>query len=142
MLIRRANITDVFAVSALWCNMALEQDKTLTPDLEMWRGYIVGLMKSPAYFMFVAEHENRLAGFIDYCMSPEATIGAWIAIINFFYVVPEFRGEASGKLWETAIESAKGNNAKYFSSICFTEKLEFWEKHGFVAEMLAIRRGL
>jgi GNAT superfamily N-acetyltransferase len=122
--------------------MVSEQDKTLTPDLEMWRGYIVGLMKSPAYFMFVAEHENRLVGFIDYCMNPEATLSAWIAVINSFYVAPEFREDASGKLWGTTIESAKGNNAKYFSSTCFAEKLGFWEKHGFVAEMLAIRREL
>jgi GNAT superfamily N-acetyltransferase len=82
-----------------------------------------------------------LVGFIDYAMTPEPGKGMWIAMINFFYVVPEHREtDAAGQLWKAAIESAKENKAVEFTSICFPERLEFWEKHGFSAELLAIRR--
>jgi GNAT superfamily N-acetyltransferase len=143
MIVRRGNITDVFELSRLWCNMVLEQDKTATPDLEMWRGYIANLMKSPAYFMFVAEHENRLVGMIDYCMIPEPGRGKdyWKAVGTFFYILPEFRGgEAVRLLWAEHEKSARENNAKELVSMCFPEKLDYWEKHGFSAELLAIRR--
>lgn len=143
MIIRRGNITDIFELSRLWCNMVLESDKTAKPDLEMWRGHIVGLMKSPAYFMFVAEHENRLVGMIDYCMTPEPVHGYWKAVGNHFYVLPEYRGVEAGKLlWAEHEKSARENNAKEMTSMCFPEKLDYWEKHGFSAELLAIRRML
>jgi len=141
MIIRRALVTDIFELSRLWAGMVSEADAAMTPNLEMWRGYIVGLMNYQGYFMFVAEENNRLVGFVDYAMQPEPGKGIWIAVINFFYVSPEFRGaDASGQLWKAVIESARENNAKEFSSICFPEKLEFWEKHGFETECFRIRK--
>ena len=141
MKIRRALITDIFELSRLWSYMALEHDAKLKPDLEMWRGYVVGLMNYSGYFMFVAEEENHIVGFIDYAMTPEPGRGTWTAMINFFYVLPEHREkDVSGQLWKKAIESARENKAADFASICFPEKLDFWKDHGFRTECLTIRR--
>ena len=140
MIIRRALITDIFELSRSWLEMAKEADTSLTPNLEMWRGYIADLMAYKGYFMFVAEDDNRIVGFIDYAMQAEPGKGIWQAVINYFYVVPEYRGIASGKLWKAATESAKSNNAKEFFSFCYPDKLEFWEKHGFKQECLTIRK--
>ena len=141
MIIRRGLITDIFELSRLWCCMVKEADASLTPNLEMWRGYISGLMQYKGYFMFVAEEENKLVGFIDYSMTPEPGKGVWVAMINYFYVSDDYRSsDVGGKLWKTAIESAKENGAVEFSSICFPEKLDFWRKHEFQAYGHAIRR--
>lgn len=141
MIIRRALVTDVFELSRLWDGMAREADPAMTPNLEMWRNYVVGLMRYEGYFMFVAEEANHLVGFIDYTMQPEPGKGIWIAVINYFYVLPEFRkADVSGQLWKAAIESARKNNAKEFSSICFPDKLEFWERHGFEHQFYGIRK--
>lgn len=143
MTIRLALVTDIFELSRLWAAMAREADPTMKPNLEMWRNYVVGLMRYEGYFMFVAEDEDRLIGFIDYTMQPEPGKGIWIAVINYFYVLPEVRtSEVSGQLWKSAIESARKNNAKEFSSICFPEKLEFWQRHGFETQFLGIRKEL
>jgi GNAT superfamily N-acetyltransferase len=141
MIIRRALVTDIFELSRLWAGMVKESEPDMTPNLDMWRNYVVGLMNYQGYFMFVAEVDNELIGFIDYAMQPEPGKGFWIAMINFFYVLPDFRDtEVSGKLWKAATESAKGNNAKEFSSICFPDRLEFWKKHGFEKQFFGIRK--
>jgi len=141
MIIRRGLVTDIFALSRLWALFAKESDPTLTPDLQMWRDYVVSLMQYNGYFMFVSELDNEIVGFIDYAMQPEPGYGIWIAKINYFYVLPELRDtDLSGKLWKTAIESARENKAKEFSSICFPGRLEFWKKHGFEKQFIGIRR--
>jgi GNAT superfamily N-acetyltransferase len=141
MIIRRGLITDIFELSRLWVYMAKECDTSLSPDIDMWRGYISNLMNYKGYFMFVAEVDNKLIGFIDYVMQPEPGKGIWLAVINYFYVLPEYREkEVSGLLWKAAIKSAKSNNASEFFSFCFPEKLKFWEKHGFKTECFTIRR--
>ena len=140
MLIRRGLVTDLFELSRLWSHM-VQESEDLLPNLEMWRGYIVNLMGYKGYFMWVAEEDNELVGFIDYAMQPEPAHGIWIATINYFYVAPAYRDqEVSGQLWMKAIDSAKENGAKEFSSICFDDKLEFWEKHGFTRQGNTIRR--
>lgn len=141
MIIRRALVTDLFELSRLWLGMVKEDDPALTPDLQMWRDYVVGLMGYKGYFMFVAEEDNRLVGFIDYVMQSEPGKGILIAIINYFYVLPEFRKTGiSGQLWKTAIDSAKENKAVEFVSICFPKRYEFWKKHGFEQQSIGIRR--
>jgi GNAT superfamily N-acetyltransferase len=142
MIIRKANITDVFELSRLWSYMVKEADSTLTPNLEMWRAYIVDLMKYSGYFPFLAETDDKIIGMIDYAASPNPGKNAWMAVINFFYVLPEHRGEVSGKLWATLIESAKQNNLTEMYSTCFVEKLDFWKRHGFKEEAFMIRREL
>jgi GNAT superfamily N-acetyltransferase len=141
MIIRRALVTDIFELSRLWAGFVHESEPTMAPDLVMWRNFIVGLMGYQGYFMFVAELDNELIGFIDYAMQPEPGKGIWIAAINYFYVLPDFRDtEVSGKLWRAAIESARENKAKEFSSICFPDRLGFWEKHGFEKQFIGIRK--
>ena len=143
MIIRRGVQTDIFELSRLWSYMVYEQDETLTPNLDMWRNYILGMMNYNGYFMFVAEHDNMLIGFIDYAMQPDPGKNMWVAMINSFYVLPENRdSDVSGRLWRTMIKNAKKGCAKEFSSCCFPEKLEFWKRHGFKEQCLTIRRKL
>lgn len=123
--------------------MVKESEPTLNPDLEMWRDYAVSLMRYDGYFMFVAEANDTIIGFVDYAMQPEPGKGIWVATINYFYVVPDYRRtDVSGQLWEKAIESAKGNKAVEFSAICFPDRLDFWERHGFTKQSIGIRRTL
>jgi GNAT superfamily N-acetyltransferase len=141
VIIRRALVTDVFELSRLWKGFALESSSELKPNLQMWRDYITGLMNYQGYLMFVAEVDDEIVGFIDYVIQPEPGKGVWIAIINFFYVLPEFRNtEVSGKLWKACIESARENKIQEFSSICFPSRLEFWKKHGFEQQTFGIRK--
>jgi GNAT superfamily N-acetyltransferase len=140
MDIRQANVTDVFELSRLWSFLLKESEPGYKPNLEMWRRYMCGMMSFKGYFCFVAEEDNKIIGFIDFAMQPEPGKGVWMAVINYFYVLPEHRGEVSGKLWEKAIESAKQNNAAEFFSFCFADKLDFWKNHGFKEEGFIIRR--
>jgi GNAT superfamily N-acetyltransferase len=141
LIIRRALVTDIFELSRLWLAMVMETDSTFEPNLDMWRGYIVNLMKYPGYFMFVAEYENRIVGFIDYSMQPEPARGYWKAVGNYFYILPEFRGgEVGRELWNAHESSARENQAKELFSFCYPETLEYWENHGFKKQCFAIRR--
>lgn len=141
MIIRRALVTDIFELSRLWAGFVRESEPAMTPNLEMWRNNVVSFMRYDGYFMFVAEEANCLVGLIDYAMQAEPGEGIWIAVINYFYVLPDFRkSDVSGQLWKAAIESARKNNAKEFSSICFPNSLEFWERHGFEKQCFGIRK--
>ncbi len=142
MIIRRAMVTDLFEASRLWQSMLWESDPDMKPNLPMWREYVVGLMKYPGYFMFVAEEADHLVGVVDYAMQPEPGKGIWLATVNYFYVHPNYRKEVSGQLWQTVIKSAKDSGAKEFSAICFPDKLGFWERHGFEKQYHGIRKEL
>lgn len=141
MIIRRGLVTDVFELSRLWGYFVRESDPELNPDLLMWRDFVVGMMNYRGYHMFIAEHKNKIVGFIDYAIQPEPGKGILNATINYFYVIPEYRkDDVSGQLWKNAIEEAKKNNVTEFVSMCFPEKLEFWKKHGFEVQTYGIRK--
>jgi GNAT superfamily N-acetyltransferase len=141
MIIRRGLVTDIFELSRLWKAFVKESDQELNPNLAMWRDFVVSMMRYDGYYLFVAEQDDEILGFIDYAIQPEPGKGILIAVINYFYVVPELRNtDISGSLWKTAIESARNNNAKEFSSICFPDKINFWEKHGFKKQFYGIRK--
>lgn len=141
MIIRRGLVTDVFELSRLWIHFVKESEPAMTPDALMWRNFIANMMRYEGYYFFVAELDNEIIGFIDYAIQPEPGKGILIAVINYFYVIPKMRdSEVSGTLWKKAIESAKQKNVKELSSICFPDRLGFWEKHGFEKQSYGIRK--
>ena len=143
MLIRRGQITDVYEVSRLWLDMVKESNEPADPDVNMWRGWTASLMQTPAYYMFVAEEDNRIVGFIDFTIMPEPGRSTWKAMGGAFYVVPKSRGGiATKKLWESFSDTAKKSNATELHGFCFPERFEFWKKHGFNVEGIVIRKVL
>jgi GNAT superfamily N-acetyltransferase len=142
--IRKGIEADIHKVSRLWVEMAKELRPDDTPIPEWWRAIAINMMRfNKEYYIFVADDNGKLVGFIDGIVVSEPSTGMIQGIGRHFYVKPEYRN--NGIAWKLYIEictQAKDRGAKAFTLSCLPDKVEFWKKRGFKTSEINMRMDL
>jgi GNAT superfamily N-acetyltransferase len=131
LIIRQATPKDITKVSQLWLYLTKEQVKDCCPNVSWWCDRIFRMMKTPDYFMLVAEEGDDILGFIDLILFDEPTDSKRHAVGQHFYVLPEKRGtKVSAKLWKTILDLIR-DRVEVLDAMCGEKQQKFWEKRNF-----------
>jgi len=134
-IIRIANKKDIQKISLLWIEMVKELMPESNYNVEWWRKRADILLGMEEYFIYVAEIDGLIVGYIDFMIFPEPATSTLNGIGQTFYVLSKYRGNGiSGKLWKVAIDKLKKNYVENMEILCADKQRPFWEKRGFKFE--------
>lgn len=140
-MIRRGTEIDLIKVGRLWIDMMKEENPESNPDLTAWRNLTSFLMRTGAYYLFLAEKGKEVVGFLDYILEKEPSLGKIMAFVRHFYVIPEYRKTMIPEiLYNESLKCGIKNGTQILELSCLPDKVEFWGKRGFKTELIRMRK--
>ena len=140
-MIRQANQKDIFKVSLLWLRMVRELAPELKPNVNWWRSHCERFIGSGDYFLYVAEIEGKMVGFIDFFMFAEPATSKYHCIGQHFFVLFKHRkSNVAGRLYKKVLTESAKFGAQSWELFCFEKERPVWERHGFNLRRCLMRK--
>jgi len=141
MIIRQGTESDLNKIGRLWLEMVRELTPNYTPMLDWWKAITINLMRNnKEYYVFVADDNGKIVGFLDFLLLAEASTGKVQALGRHYYVKPEYRKtKIASEIYHESCEEAIKRGAKAFTLLCLPKGVRFWKKRGFKIDEVSMR---
>ncbi|MCP4988366.1 MAG: GNAT family N-acetyltransferase [Colwellia sp.] len=141
MKIRKAEEKDIVEISLLWLDMVNELARDLVPNVAWWRILAKKYLQSGDYFIYVAEIDEQIIGFIDYFLFAEPATSKFHCVGQHFFVLCNYRNtNVPGYLYRKVLRESKKQGAQTHELFCFEKEKSFWEKRGFSLKRCLMRK--
>lgn len=148
--------SDIFMIESLiplWLEMVREIKPDAKPNIDWWIEYMENCFNQKDYRCYHAIDVNGLdiseintvekfdyIGFIDAFAMRDPIEGILSSFSTNFYVKPDYRPNASIKLYKRILDEGKNLGVESVEMICYKNTSEWWLKHGAIEVKHIMRR--
>jgi len=132
MRVYRAGHNDVDGAGEMWLALTNETAPELKPNLDWWLDQTHRLIDMANYYLWIAEVDGKMAGFVDGIMMNDPSTGEMVQYGRHMYVKPLYRNTGvMGALHRQGIRTGKEWGARIFKNTVRSQELPMFLKCGY-----------